>query len=387
MYTVSQKIALFCTDIIFKIIMVLLIVYLLCSHCCADEYSFSTENNYGVDWNAFVSSLPDEVSEELKDLTPDEPISFGTMLREKVSVSYWGDKLVSELKIAIPKIFEPLVSILCIILLNAVAVVILPDIPQICEAFEICIKLTSAAILVESISDIIAEMYIHMGRLCTMMNLFLPVMEAVTIAGGNITEKTVNSAALTLAVTIIGNFNTYMMTPLVTATFSLSVVSSLFRDMSLTGAVTAFRKFVSRIWQIGTILFSFILGMQSILAKGVDDLAARGAKFAIGSFIPVAGGMLSESFNTVREGMNYMREVCGIGGIFVILLLTIPFLVPLFVYKAGLFVSKTVAELLKCNGLSQLLEECGGVTDMIIGIVVSVELMFLFSIMIFVKCR
>ncbi len=387
MYTVSQKVALVCADITFKIISVLFVLCLLCITCHADEYSYSTENNDKIGWNEFVSSLPDEVSEELEELTPGEPISFGTVLREKVSISYWWDKITEEFKIAISKIFEPLVAILCIVLLNAVAAVIIPDVPQICEVFEICVKLTSAAIIVESISDVISEMYIHMSRLCTMMNLFLPVMEAVTIAGGNITENTVNSAALTLAITLIGNFNTYMMTPLVTAMFSLSVISSLFRDMSLTGAVSAFRKFVSRIWQIGTILFSFILGMQSILAKGVDDLAARGAKFAIGSFIPVAGGMLSESFNTVREGMNYMREVCGIGGILVMLLLTIPFLVPLFIYKSGFYVSKTAAELLKCNGLSQLLEECSGVTDMIIGIVVSVELMFLFSIMIFVKCR
>lgn len=83
--------------------------------------------------------------------------------------------------------------------------------------------------------------------------------------------------------------------------------------------------------------------------------------------------------------MNYLREVCGIGGIIVLLSLTVPVLVPMFLYKAGIFVTKTAADILKCGSISSVIEECGGIIDMLLGVTISVELMFLFAIFLFTK--
>ncbi|MGN1408996.1 MAG: hypothetical protein ACI4XJ_02345, partial [Eubacteriales bacterium] len=149
--------------------------------------------------------------------------------------------------------------------------------------------------------------------------------------------------------------------------------------------VSSFRKFVNRMWQICAIFFSFLLGIQSILAKSADSLAAKGVKFAIGSFVPVAGGMLSEAYSTLREGLGFVRGVCGVGGIVVLLLLTVPALIPIVMYKLSIFIAKTASELLKCDVLTPILTEVGGIVDFLIGIMLSVELMFILSVLLFTK--
>lgn len=351
----------------------------------AEEYSFSSDDIGDISWNEFIKSLPSDIGDELGESTTDTILPNTDSLREKSTFSYWSEKVSSELHNAIPRHVQTLLTLICGIVMLSAVKLSMPNIPRVTEAFTLCTRLFVTVSIIKEIGNSIRNVSEHLKGICTVMNMFLPVMEAVSVLGGNITEKSVNSASLTIAITLIGNFNTYVLTPLVSALFALSLISVLSEDMGLSGAVASFRQFILRLWQICTILFSFILGIQSVLAKGADDIAAKGAKFVIGSFIPVAGGMLSEAFGTVRSGMNYLREVCGIGGIIVLLLMTLPFIIPLAVHKIVLSVSKVVSDILKCNEVSALINECMGTVDLLIGIALSVELMFLFAILIFVR--
>ncbi len=351
----------------------------------AEEYSFSSDDVGDISWNEFIEALPNDIGDELGEINSDTILPNIDSIREKSTFSYWSEKVSSELHNIMQKSTQTLLTLICGIVMLSAVKLSSPNISRVTEAFTLCAKLFIAVNVIEDIGKYIISVSEHLKGICTVMNMFLPVMEAVSVLGGNITEKSVNSALLTIAITLIGNFNTYLLIPLVSALFALSLVSVLSDDMGLSGAVASFRQFILHLWQICTILFSFILGIQSVLAKGADDLASKGAKFVIGSFIPVAGGMLSEAFGTVRSGMNYLREVCGIGGIIVILLMTLPFIIPLAMHKIILSVSKTISDILKCNDASALINECVGAVDLLIGIALSVELMFLFAILIFVR--
>lgn len=368
-----------------------LLAFCLTLPCFAEEceYSYSSDDigemAASERWDELIDALPEEIRGDVGEIDPMNPSGSMQKLRDTSSLPYWTDKILSEVKDALPSFLSSLAPLLSVILLTAAVTFILPEAPRVVEAFMLCAKLSASVMIICSTSRIISSVSSHLGRLCTVMNLFVPVMEAVTLALGNITERSVHSAAVTLGVTLIGNFNTYLLTPLVSALFSLSAVSLLSGDTGLGCAVSSFRKFVNRMWQICAIFFSFLLGIQSILAKSTDNLAAKGVKFAIGSFVPVAGGMLSEAYNTLREGLGFVRGVCGVGGIVVLLLLTVPALIPVVMYKLSIFIAKTASELLKCDVLTPILTEVGGIVDFLIGIMLSVELMFILSVLLFTK--
>lgn len=365
------------------------LILLLPIRISAGEYSYSSdelgEKAASDRWDELLDSLPGEVGDEIGGINPDELPESLEKLREKTDFTYWIKKAAEEIKSALPDFISAAAPLISMIILSSAVSFCLPESPRIAEAFMISVKLTSSVMLFTFTSRVIGLVSEYLSRLCSVMNLFLPVMEAVTLSGGSISEKSVQAATITLGVTLIGNFNAYVMTPLISALFSLAAVSMISGDTGMGGMVTAFRRFVNRLWQISAILFSFLLGIQTILAKGADNLAAKGAKFAIGSFIPIAGGMLSEVFTTLREGLTFVRGVCGVGGIVVILLFTLPALVPVVLFKLSLSISKTASEILKCDALTPMLAECCGIVDFMLGVMLSSEVMFLLSILLFAK--
>ena len=73
--------------------------------------------------------------------------------------------------------------------------------------------------------------------------------------------------------------------------------------------MSGLRKFIGRLWSVFGILFSFLLSVQTLLAGAADSLGARTARFALASFVPVAGGMIAEALSTLRGGMAYVRLI------------------------------------------------------------------------------
>ncbi len=374
---------------IIKIVLVIFTAVIFTVPAQSDEFVYTPDevgSHAAVEkWEDLTDSLPEEIQGEVENMTPDKPDEAYSQLKESAKAEYWIDKITDAVKSALPSTLTSAVPILAVILLNAAASFILPESPRLTEAFSTTVKLSAAIILFSLTSGVIKKASAYLENLCGVMNLLLPVMEAVTLAGGNITESGVHSASVTLGVTIIGNFNTFVLTPLTSAMFSLSAVSMTAGDSGMGSAVAMFRRFVNRLWQICTIFFSSLLGFQTVLAKGADNLAIKGAKFAIGSFIPVAGGILSEAYTTVREGLSFIRGVCGVGGILILALMTVPTVIPVLMYKITLSLTKTAAELLKCPSTAAFLGECAGIVDFLLGIMLSVDLMFFLSVILFAK--
>ena len=259
--------------------------------------------------------------------------------------------------------------------------------PNLQKSFLTCASLASAVMIFDMTSRIMENTAEHLTRLCSVMNLLTPVMEVLYLAGGNLTEKAVTTEAVMLGVTLIGNFTGQFLAPLTNLLFTLSCLGGVCADVKITGFTNGLRKFIMRLWQYGTLIFSFLLSVQSILAKSADSLAAKTARFAIGSFIPVAGGVIAEAFSTLKEGVGVLRSAAGIGGIAVILLLLIPGIVPLILYKISLGIAENTADALSLGRMKSMLSDVHGIVDMLFAFVLYTSLMFVLAMMIFTKSQ
>ena len=352
----------------------------------AEEYSY-TEDSVGsgaaaIKWDEFTASLPPDIRESLGEFSLDDPRGAVKSVRHALDPAGQAEKLLELLKSSLPDVKKTLLSLVSVILAAALNSHLIPSSSS-SEASAFLAKLVLGTALFGVLGELTARVSRYLETLCSVMNMLLPLMSVASAASGGLTERGVHSASVMLAMSAINAFNTYVMTPLVTVLFSLATVSAVSGDAGLGSAVSSFRKFVGRVWQIVTIVFSFVMGTQTLLAKSADSLASRGVRFAIGSFVPVAGGILSETYATVREGMKYVRQFCGIGGILTLVFLTVPVLVPVLMLRFTLFAAKTVSSLTDCSGLTPLLEECSSDADFIIGILLSAELTFTLSLILF----
>ena len=336
-------------------------------------------------WDRLVESLPENARNELAGLDLTDTESVGAMM----DLKYWIRQILTGISDWASEILPGILPLFSMMLFMAAVELSIQNAatPNLQKSFLTCASLASAVMIFDMTSRIMGNTAEHLTRLCSVMNLLMPVMEVLYLAGGNLTEKAVTTEAVMLGVTLIGNFTGQFLAPLTNLLFTLSCLGGVCTDVKITGFTNGLRKFIMRLWQYGTLIFSFLLSVQSILAKSADSLAAKTARFAIGSFIPVAGGVIAEAFSTLKEGVGVLRSAAGIGGIAVILLLLIPGIVPLILYKISLGIAENTADALSLGRMKSMLSDMHGIVDMLFAFVLYTSLMFVLAMMIFTKSQ
>ena len=336
-------------------------------------------------WDRLVESLPENARNELAGLDLTDTESVGAMM----DLKYWIRQILTGISDWASEILPGILPLFSMMLFMAAVELSIQNAatPNLQKSFLTCASLASAVMIFDMTSRIMGNTAEHLTRLCSVMNLLMPVMEVLYLAGGNLTEKAVTTEAVMLGVTLIGNFTGQFLAPLTNLLFTLSCLGGVCTDVKIAGFTNGLRKFIMRLWQYGTLIFSFLLSVQSILAKSADSLAAKTARFAIGSFIPVAGGVIAEAFSTLKEGVGVLRSAAGIGGIAVILLLLIPGIVPLILYKISLGIAENTADALSLGRMKSMLSDVHGIVDMLFAFVLYTSLMFVLAMMIFTKSQ
>lgn len=372
-----------------KICIVICMILVLSVTVQADEITYEKSPPADLmleeNWQELLDFLPEDIREEASDLSPAE----GKGIDEKIGFRYWVGRMLSgtgEILDGILPSMLPLFSMLLIISAVEMSIEITPE-SGLKKPFRLLAALTSSVLLFGITERIMTGAAVYLDRICGVMNLLTPVMEGLYLAGGNLTQKTVTTEAVMLAVTLVGNFSGKLLAPLTNLLYTLSCMGGVCPDVKISGFTGGLRKTIMRLWQFGTLLFSFLLSVQTILAKSADSLAAKTARFAIGSFIPVAGGVIAEAFSTLKEGISVLKNAAGIGGIVVLLLIMIPGILPLILYKCALSIAETAAEMLNLGEMRGMIADVHGITDMLFAFVLYASLMFLLVIIIFTKAQ
>ena len=378
----------------FFCILLFFLLFSLLSLCTqAEEYHYHSADS-GVsavqrNWDLLMENLPSTIQEELQGISFCSLQSTADSLAQKTDIRYWGSLILKYIRNSITDMPSKIAPIFSIMLLTAAMQILLPAIADtgLRKTVYTYSGLLMTLLLYRQTYDILRITQTSLDRLCKIMNLMTPVMETVYLSAGSLTQRTVSTQATALFVTLSGNFNGYLLTPLTNLLFTLSAVASVCDEVKLTPLIGSLRKLILRMIQIFTMFFSFMLASQTILAKSADTLGMKTAKFFLGSFIPVAGGTLAETLATLREGMALVKSAAGIGGILVIILLVLPDILQLTVYKFTLYLAATGGELLKLDKFPTLSHEIHGIIELLTAIVLFTALLFVLLLILFTKAQ
>lgn len=336
-----------------------------------------------------MESLPKEIQTELHDFSLEDLSSAADLLREKSNIWYWIQQILHYFTSLLPDMIAlaaPLISLMIII--AAIQLFIPSSVsPAMQKAFMTYTGLVTALMLYRPMCDTLNLTEICLNQLCSIMNLLTPIMETIFLSAGSLTQLSVSTQAIMLFITATGNFTAYLLTPLTTLLFTLSTVFSICDEAKMNHLTGTLRKLIMRLLQLITIFFSFMLSTQSILAKSADSLGMKTARFAIGSFIPIAGGILAETLSTLREGFSLLKNAAGIGGILVMLLLLLPDILRLFLTRFTLYLIGTAADLLRLDKFSSLANELHGILEILIGLVLFTAIMFILILILFTQAQ
>lgn len=130
-------------------------------------------------------------------------------------------------------------------------------------------------------------------------------------------------------------------------------------------------------WLIGLLMTGFMgyLTIQGKLASGRDSVAVRTARFAIESIVPVVGGSVSDSLETLLSTAGVLRGAVGATGMLVLLNMCLS---PIFRLALMMFSFRLMAAIAEPTGNEAMVgmpEEIGKATEMLL--VTSVAAMLL----------
>lgn len=184
-----------------------------------------------------------------------------------------------------------------------------------------------------------------------------PAMTALMIAGGNITSAAVMSGVISTALTVLEMICSGVLFPLIRLCLCLSAVSSVFGVTGIGGITPIIKKVIGYIFGFVTLCLSAVLAFQGIISKSADNLAIKGIKFAVGSFIPVVGSAVNEALSTIAGGIGTIKAATGVvGAVAVCLLAALPII--------QILMHKLFLELLSvCSGILGLSSEGKLISD------------------------
>jgi stage III sporulation protein AE len=194
-------------------------------------------------------------------------------------------------------------------------------------------------------------------QLSTFMGGMIPVMGVFYALGGNLGQAAVNGEVLMVVLAVCQYVGATVTPPVCAVCMSFSLMDAFGLRLTLSPLCDRVKQWYASVLGLLMFVFSIALSVQSVLASRADNLAMRGVKYAVGNMIPMVGGAVSGALGTVAAGVSLLRGLCGVSGVVLVMLLLLPTLVQLLLFRGILRLAATVATLLSCDGESRLLTE------------------------------
>lgn len=153
------------------------------------------------------------------------------------------------------------------------------------------------------------------------VTVLTPVMSTLMTGAGQVTGAALLNPMLYSTASFSINAVSRWIIPAVYGCFLLCAANSLSGSNPLDGFVGLIKNFMKWLLTAILTLFSGLTAVYSAAGQNVDVMVSKTARFTVGQFVPVVGGMLSESVELVLSLSSVLRRGVGIAGMIVLLLI------------------------------------------------------------------
>lgn len=245
------------------------------------------------------------------------------------------------------------------------------------ELFDMICIVTAAAAVTPQLIDVYGDALGSIERSGAFLLVFVPVFAGITIAiGGIVTGGLYNVLILAASEILVGLSQNYLM-PVLSVTAVLAVSGSIFPNASVDGFITLMKKVITWGMTVGMTLFTGFLTLKCTLAGKADGVATKTAKFVMSGFVPIVGGAVSDAYSTVRGGFDVIRGTVGTAGIFAVVLIMMPPILKILIFRVVMWAGTAVSELLSARPLAKLLKGLDSGLSIAQSVLICYSLMFI----------
>lgn len=208
----------------------------------------------------------------------------------------------------------------------------------------------------------------------------VPIMITLLVSGGSVVSGGIFQPILIMAVEISAAIIKNVFIPIIFVSSMLSIINNISDKIRLSKLAKIIKDVC--IASIGIILTVFvgIVAVQGSVGAVTDGIASKTIKFAIGTFIPVVGGYLSEAADTVIGCSLIIKNAAGIlvliGIIIICLIPIIKIAAVAILYKIACALMEPLSE----KRITDCISDVANSMLLIMGSVAVVAFMFIITI-------
>lgn len=222
-------------------------------------------------------------------------------------------------------------------------------------------------------------------QIATFMDKVLPLLAALLIASGGLTQAATMDPIILGATILIPKIYLNIIIPLILITFVLQFANNISTEPKLSNLCGLIKK--STVWIQGFIITVFIgvLTIRGISSSTIDAVTLKTTKFTIDNFIPIVGKSLSDAISSVAGYSLIIKNAIGSIGLIVIILIIIYPIIKIVLSSLIFKLSAALLEPITDKRITSSIAVAGESLILIMSCVLCVSLMFFVLIAIMIS--
>lgn len=299
-----------------------------------------------------------EISDELDNLLSDYDLGFGIDDISELSFN----ELVGQIKDSLVSRLDAPIRVLCAVFLVIVFSTLMKSTgnsalsQNSADIYNMVCVMAAVTVIVPQLLTVYSETLrvIQVGG--SFILVFVPIFTTVSVACGGFTSAGVYHMMMLGASELIVKLSESCLLPVLSVTAALAVTGSIFPNTSLDSMVNLLKKAVTWGISITMTLFTGFVSLKCTITGKTDGLTTKTAKMLVSNFVPIVGGAVSDAYSTVKGSFEVIGGTMGAAGIIAIVLIMLPEILEIFVYRAVMWIGSAVADIFSADSISKLLK-------------------------------
>ena len=367
-----------------------IILFLIISLIFIPTFHINAEEEYIPD---DYYELEDELPEEVEDLLPDGLFSedneqMESAVNSAISWEYIIGVIIDLIGVNLGDIARVLATVSIVIVLSSLLSALNNTIAS--ATLKRIIELASSSMLALTLLELSKDPLSRATQLFDNIALFVntvsPVICGMYAMGGNVSSAIVNNYGLIVFLSITENICAIAVEIIISCCLALTLASAFLDNTKLSSLSSGIKGLFTFFIGFLTLIFTTVISSQSLLASKGDSLSAKTAKLLSVQIIPLIGNTIGESLKTAGASIEYLRSNVGIALVVAFILLVLPTIISIGLYRMVFIITNSLAGLLGCKKEGNIISELASIYGYVLAILCFCSLMLLFILTIFAKC-
>lgn len=150
----------------------------------------------------------------------------------------------------------------------------------------------------------------------------VPALTSMAVAEGKVISAPIMHTQVLLGSVISSGIIKNAVLPLVYASFCVKFINNMTLSESLNNLSAFLDRICKRLLSFVLLIFTALLALTNFAAGTADNMSLKTARFALSSFVPVAGGALADTVTSLAASASMIKNSLGAAGIIAIALMS-----------------------------------------------------------------